>query len=88
MKELNKAEAIAKAEAAVEKSYNSKPEGRRWLIGHAPDSYGDLNYRTSIHVLEGSPPKGYVVVFGHASCGKVMAFDCMEHRIGTWEWRD
>ena len=85
---LNKEVAIAKARAAVEKSYRAKPGDRKWLVGGPPDSYNDPHYRTEVHVLEGSPPKGYVVAFGHHNCGVAMAFDCSEKQIYKWTWQD
>jgi hypothetical protein len=84
--ELNKLEAIKKARKAVEKVYGDS--GRKWLVGEAPDSYDNPHYRTEIHVLEGSPPKGYVAVFGHHNCGVVIAFDSSEKRIHKWVWQD
>jgi hypothetical protein len=87
MLELNKATSILKARAAVEKAYCKKPEGRKWLVGFAPDAYNDLHYRTEIHVLEGSPPKGYVVCFGHHGGGVTIAFDCNERIIHRWNWQ-
>ena len=86
--EYNKDTSIVKARATVEKSYSKKSESRKWLVGNAPDSYGNAHYRTEIHVLEGSPPKGYVVVFGHHNGGTTIAFDCFEKQIHRWNWCD
>jgi len=79
---------IVKARKAVERRYSKKPEGRKWLVGYAPDSYSNPHYRTEIHVLEGSPPKGYIVVFGHHGGGTTIAFDCSERQIHKWIWMD
>ena len=86
--EYNKSMSMAAARTAVEKRFHAKPGDRKWLVGHAPDSYDNPHYRTEIHVLEGSPPKGYVVVFGHHNGGMTIAFDCSERRIHGWAWMD
>jgi hypothetical protein len=81
-------ESILRARAAVEKKYGTNPGDRKWLVGVAPDSYSDKSYRTEVHVLEGSPPKGYVIVFGHNGGGRTIAFDCGEQIIHKWSYRE
>lgn len=57
------AQLIALAHLVADAAYDRAETGkRRWLVGHPPDSYGSKAYRTELHVLEGSPPKGFVVV--------------------------
>ncbi len=78
-------EAVAKAHASVEKAYRCKPGERRWLVGAAPDSYGNATYRSEIHVLEGSPPKGYVLVLAEDGRGTVIALDSAEANASQME---
>jgi hypothetical protein len=62
--------AIAKAREIVEEenggSYN-------WLTSFV-DSYGQERYRIELHVLEGSSPKGYIVVNCSEACETATAF--------------
>lgn len=37
-------------------------EKRRWLVASPPDSYGELRYHAELHVREGSPARGFVLV--------------------------
>jgi len=87
--ELNRQAATEKARRAVEKAYWCKPGERKWLVGVAPDSYSDAGYRTEIHVLEGSGPKGYVLVCGiEFGLGFTVAFGLDGRRLHTWNWRE
>ena len=53
---------IALAKNHVRKSFAGDLDGtREWLESEPPDSYGDEQYRVRLWVLEGSPPKGYVL---------------------------
>ncbi len=54
-------EAVEVAREIVTKYYDS-PYERAWLVASPPDSYKELRYRAEVHVREGSPPKGYVLV--------------------------
>ena len=51
--------AIKKAKKYSEQ--NGGNEGRRWLEATPEYSYNDDRYMVKIFVLEGSPPKGYIV---------------------------
>ena len=82
-----RAEALKKARARVETAYGAKPGEREWLVGNSPDSYESENYRTEIHVLEGSPPKGYVVAASYNDCqGSATAFSLYMERLGAYRW--
>ncbi len=86
---LTRDEAIAKAHVSAEKSYHSTSGERRWLIGTVPDSYDNPKYRSELHVLEGSPPKGYVLVLWHGERhGCVVALDWDERKLRRWVWSD
>lgn len=56
----NRNKAISRARKRVVTNYGD--ENRKWLIGKAPDCYGNPRYPTEIHVLEGSPARGFVLV--------------------------
>jgi hypothetical protein len=64
---------VEKCKQAVIMAYEGQPTTqRKWLEAHC-DSYRNPDYRVQLFVLEGSPPKGCVVVdYGH---GVVLAFD-------------
>ena len=54
---------IEKAKEKVEKDYD--PHGlckRQWLEATPPNSYRSKEYKVTVFVLEGSPPKGYIIV--------------------------
>lgn len=82
---MNLEEHIELAKRAVERKYGAKPGERRWPIGTTPPSYDDTEYEVSLFVLEGSRPKGFVLVYaGHN--GHVLALDNGFKRIrGPWE---
>jgi hypothetical protein len=62
---VTRTEAIQKARASVEKSAHCVQNPRRWLIGVAPVPYKISDHQASeIQLLEGTGPKGYVVVLG------------------------
>jgi hypothetical protein len=52
---------VVKAKRLVERWYGCQPGDRRWLESQPPHSYSSSDYRVRLYVLEGSPPKGYVV---------------------------
>ena len=62
---------------------------RKWLEADL-DSYSNAQYRIKILVLEGSPPKGMIII--NYSRHYVQAFDCIgillkqfDHRSGVFE---
>lgn len=76
-------ETIEKAKMAVVKKYeHMETTKRKWLEASAPDSYSNPEYRMTLLVLEGSPPKGFVVV-NHPR-RKAIAFDAFCNRIRTY----
>ena len=65
---------IAKAKNHVRKSFAGDLDGtREWLEAEPPHSYGDEQDRVRLWVLEGSPPKGYVLA--DYRTGAVVALD-------------
>ena len=74
---------IWKAKIKVERKYEGSMERsmRKWIEVYV-DSYESHTNRISFWVLEGSPPKGYVIVnYGH---GEVLAFDAWNNRLYTY----
>jgi hypothetical protein len=70
-------EAVAEAKQAVEDHLYGGPDpsrqvNRRWLSATPPHSYDDPAYAVEFLVLEGSPPKGMVIV-DHSYKGRVTA---------------
>ncbi len=63
--DLTLQERVELAKRGVEQAYGARPGERRWLVGLTPPSYEDTHYEVSLFVLEGSPPKGFVLVLGN-----------------------
>ncbi|MFZ3277604.1 MAG: hypothetical protein WB249_02575 [Candidatus Sulfotelmatobacter sp.] len=72
----NRTEAIAKARARVERSI--EPRQCNWLVGTPPDSYGFASYRCELQVLEGTPPRGFVLATNHAAVAISMNYRVLE----------
>lgn len=53
---------VKQAMAQVERWNGSDGPGRKWLGPKAIDSYGAESNRAQTYVLEGSPPRGFVIV--------------------------
>ena len=70
---------IEKAKKLVERG--EKVE-REWLEAEPPNSYSSSDYRVRLFVLEGSPPKGYVLA-DYAS-GVVRAFGLSLRALYTY----
>lgn len=85
MSVLTKNRAIAKAKRIVErKAFDGNK--RKWIMTHA-DSYKDSQYRVELHILEGSPTRGYIVAgSGECDFGTVTAFGIAENVIGRIDW--
>ncbi len=83
---MNRQQAIDKARLRVDRGYSPKTGQRKWLVGIPPDSYGTEDYRSELHVLEGSPPKGYVLVLGHDHYGSVTGLHCGEKVVCRYWW--
>ena len=81
MKIISREKAINAAKALVVRHYGDT--GRQWLVGSPPDSYTDPDYRCELHVLEGSPPKGYVIALG-MDVGAIIAMSFDARIIGRW----
>ena len=72
---------IRKAKEKVVAAYTKTPIVREWH-GVSVDSYEDSHNRITMLVLEGSPPKGMIIInYGH---GLVMAFDAWGKKLYTW----
>lgn len=78
------AEQIIKAKAKVVRAYG-KDIGRRWLEATPEDSYNNEAHRTTLFVLEGSGPKGFVLA--HYSRGQVKAFGLEMNLLYTYRIR-
>jgi len=74
VKYRNRDEAIREAKHLVEKESSDQDTDRPWLIGKAPDCYGNPNYGTEIHVLQGTPARGYVLDLKNFGGGVVIAY--------------
>lgn len=78
----SKGRAIAKARRIVERDhYSNDGNKRKWLTTFV-DSYKNKKYRVELHIWEGSPTRGYVVV-GHDTA---TAFNIGDNVIGKVEW--
>ena len=84
----SKQEAIRQARELVEQDYGCNPRDRRWLVGVAPHSYDRKEYHTEINVLEGSSPKGYVLITSRLGGGTVIAFDHCLKELRRIEWSE
>lgn len=80
-------EAITKARACVEKHFGRKSGVIPWRVSTV-DPFGEDDYRAELHLLDGTPPKGFVVAvrFNHGADGKVIAFDLLMTRLAEWKW--
>lgn len=65
MQRMNKQQALQQAKALW------NPEGRAWLHAGSADSYGTRSNRAEFWVLEGSPPRGFII----ACYGAVVRLD-------------
>ena len=73
---------IERAKKKVEESYGKPDAGRRWVKTHI-DSYKDPQYRIELHVWEGSPAKGYIVVNYSEGFDSVRAFGLYNQIVYT-----
>ena len=75
MEILTKDQAIEKARNRVIKDYGD--ENRKWLVGPGPLCYGNPKYSSEVHVLEGSPARGYVFVADDFAVAITMVGKCL-----------
>ena len=61
------------------------PENRRWLRYEPVDSYGEESNRAEFFILEGSPPRGFIITSSNQS---VYRYDGQGKRIKTWSVHD
>ena len=59
-----------------------KTEGREWLYAGSCDSYGTDANRVSFYVLQGSPPRGFIIHWHHDH--KAVRLDSVGRRIRTF----
>lgn len=78
-------ELIEKGKRAVEEAYGSKYE-REWLECSLPHSYGRSDYKVTLHVYSGSPPKGYVLA--DWCYGIVKAYTLQMRLIRTYKLKE
>jgi hypothetical protein len=80
-------DAIVAARACVEENYGCKPNSIPWKVGTV-DPYESADYRAEIHLINGTPPKGFVVVvrYNFGQNGKVIAFDLNMNRLDSWNF--
>lgn len=52
-------------------------DGRRWLLAGSADSYGGAHNRATLWVLQGSPPRGFIV----STPGKAVRLDMDGKRL-------
>ncbi len=64
---------IAKAKLQARRWVGDFDCERRWLEAEPPYSYGDEKYKVQLFILEGSPPKGFVLA--DFRTGAVIALD-------------
>lgn len=75
MEILTRDQAIRKARNRVVGDYGD--ERRKWLISPELLCYGNPKYPTEIHVLEGSPARGYVLVADDFAIAITMTGECL-----------
>lgn len=75
--------AIEKAKRMVEIDYRCKPEERNWNETEVGSDHEKSSYRIKLFLLDGSPPKGYVIA--DYAYGLVRMFGCCgkEKTLGT-----
>jgi hypothetical protein len=66
-------EALADAKDTLEFLYGGIK--RSWLEAHPTDSYNNPNYRVAVYALEGSPPKGVILL--NRSLGFLAGYEVM-----------
>ena len=76
-------ELIEKAKRKAEKAYDPQEKHKReWLEAEPPHSYRSKGYKVKVFVLEGSPPKGYILA--DYCYGIVKAFGVRMHPLYTY----
>lgn len=55
-------EVLAEAKNAAHKLCSDHDRQRKWVTAELPDSYGHKDYHAQFWVLEGSPPKAFIVM--------------------------
>lgn len=79
-KDYFKDEAVAAARKIVEDS-DADGQDRQWLVSEVA-CYGNSDYTTTTHTLEGSPARGYVIDMQHGrNHGVVVIYDLLGERL-------
>jgi len=82
-----KEKAIKKAKKLVIKADGVGVDiGRKWLFGKAPDCFGKPYNSTEIHVLQGSPARGYILDMGAYEFGTLIALNENGDTLGRFEY--
>ena len=72
------------AQAHVTASLLREERGRKWLKAQSVDSYGDPSNGVEFYVLQGSPPRGFVIAwrtFPGTGYGRAVALDGRGNRL-------
>jgi hypothetical protein len=84
--------AIRLAREAVERDW-CPSEKRQWLVSKFVECYGRTEHGAEIHVREGSPPRGYVLVINRGKgcgdeefAGYAIAHDSHGKRLGRFRY--
>jgi hypothetical protein len=78
-KDYSKDEAVVEARRLVEDAADGP--GRLWLVSEV-SCYGNSDYTTTTHTLEGSPARGYVIDMQHGrNHGVVVVYDMLGERL-------
>lgn len=82
MFDITFSEALEKAKLRIIKKYERRNTTKRaWLEAHI-DSYHSEYNRLQMIVLEGSPPKGFIIV--NYGANTLTAFDCHGNKLHVW----
>jgi hypothetical protein len=86
-KNMNQDQAIEKARQLVARQLGVG-SGRQWLVGKAPNCYTNPDYQTEIHVLEGSPQRGFVFHMKSRGGGVAISMDYYGRVLRRFQYPD
>jgi hypothetical protein len=84
---MNQDQAIGKARQLVLRQPGASGP-REWLVGKAPNCYMNPDYQTEVHVLEGSPQRGFVVHLKFRTVGVAVAMDYYGRVLRRFQYPD
>ena len=73
-KPLSKEEQVLRARRTVESASGDSETKRPWLVSEEVRCFGDRDHSTQVHVLQGTPARGHVLVIENGGRGSVIAF--------------